>query len=208
MGNKDDWPREKRWKDLYLRSAKLARAKQLGFDYPRTTEKQLVQEEELARTDERLKVLFVCSRNQWRSPTAEQIWRKHPQLLVRSGGTSPNARHKVSVEDIRPKRATIARSSSISTSGGSLRTPRASWSKPTPRPASTKARSTPQIHRSLKTHPRFSRIAWDTGLVAGRNARFAAARAGGPRGGRSRDRSIMSGARKPHNTIDNPSPAE
>ena len=151
MGNKDDWPREKRWKDLYLRSAKLARAKQLGFDYPRTTEKQLVQEEELARTDERLKVLFVCSRNQWRSPTAEQIWRKHPQLLVRSGGTSPNARHKVSVEDIRPKRATIARSSSISTSGGSLRTPRASWSKPTPRPASTKARSTPQIHRSLKT---------------------------------------------------------
>lgn len=100
MGYKDDWPREKRWKDLYLRSAKLARAKQLGFDYPRTTEKHLAQEE-MARSDERLKVLFVCSRNQWRSPTAEQIWRKHPQILVRSGGTSPNARHKVSIEDIR-----------------------------------------------------------------------------------------------------------
>ena len=46
-------------------------------------------------------ILFVCSRNQWRSPTAEQVWRKHPMLSVRSGGTSPNARHKVSVDDIR-----------------------------------------------------------------------------------------------------------
>ncbi|MDQ3058357.1 MAG: phosphotyrosine protein phosphatase [Pseudomonadota bacterium] len=45
-------------------------------------------------------VLFVCSRNQWRSPTAEQIWRKHPALSVRSGGTSPNARHPVSVNDL------------------------------------------------------------------------------------------------------------
>jgi predicted protein tyrosine phosphatase len=45
-------------------------------------------------------VLFVCSRNQWRSPTAEQIWRKHPALSVRSGGTSPNARHPVSANDV------------------------------------------------------------------------------------------------------------
>ncbi len=45
-------------------------------------------------------VLFVCSRNQWRSPTAEQVWRKHPALSVRSGGTSPNARHPVSVNDL------------------------------------------------------------------------------------------------------------
>ncbi|MDZ7938852.1 MAG: phosphotyrosine protein phosphatase [Rhodoferax sp.] len=51
--------------------------------------------------NERLNVLFVCSRNQWRSPTAEQVWRKHPQVAARSAGTSPNARHKVSVEDIR-----------------------------------------------------------------------------------------------------------
>lgn len=49
---------------------------------------------------ERLKLLFVCSRNQWRSPTAEQLWRRHPQLSVRSGGTSPNARHTVSIEDV------------------------------------------------------------------------------------------------------------
>lgn len=86
---------------MYIRSTKLARAKQLGFDYPRITEKQLTQAEEMALTDERMKVLFVCSRNQWRSPTAEQLWRRHPKLAVRSGGTSPNARHPVSIDDVR-----------------------------------------------------------------------------------------------------------
>jgi predicted protein tyrosine phosphatase len=55
----------------------------------------------MPRNAEHLKILFVCSRNQWRSPTAEQIWRRHPQLLVRSGGTSPRARHTVSADDIR-----------------------------------------------------------------------------------------------------------
>ena len=45
-------------------------------------------------------VLFVCSRNQWRSPTAEQVWRRHPQLNVRSGGTSLSARHTVSDADV------------------------------------------------------------------------------------------------------------
>jgi predicted protein tyrosine phosphatase len=45
-------------------------------------------------------VLFICSRNQWRSPTAEQVFRRHPALLVRSAGTSPNARRTVSADDI------------------------------------------------------------------------------------------------------------
>jgi predicted protein tyrosine phosphatase len=45
-------------------------------------------------------VLFICSRNQWRSPTAEQVWRKHPKLNVRSAGTSPHARHPVSIDDV------------------------------------------------------------------------------------------------------------
>ena len=45
-------------------------------------------------------VLFICSRNQWRSPTAEQVFRRHPQLSVRSAGTSPNARRRVSADDI------------------------------------------------------------------------------------------------------------
>ena len=49
---------------------------------------------------DKTRVLFVCSKNQWRSPTAEQIWRKHPQLSVRSGGTSQSARHTVNIEDI------------------------------------------------------------------------------------------------------------
>lgn len=45
-------------------------------------------------------VLFICSRNQWRSPTAEQLWRRHPLVSARSAGTSPNARHRVSIDDI------------------------------------------------------------------------------------------------------------
>jgi predicted protein tyrosine phosphatase len=49
----------------------------------------------------RLNVLFICSRNQWRSPTAENVWRKHPALSVRSAGTSPNARHHVTEQDLR-----------------------------------------------------------------------------------------------------------
>lgn len=45
-------------------------------------------------------VLFICSRNQWRSPTAEQVYRRHPMLSVRSAGTSPTARRTVSVDDL------------------------------------------------------------------------------------------------------------
>ncbi len=101
MSNKDGYPREKRWKDLYTRSIKLARAQQLGIDYPQITDKQLIQEEVMSKLEEKLNVLFICSRNQWRSPTAEQMWRKHPEVSARSAGTSPNARHTVSMEDIR-----------------------------------------------------------------------------------------------------------
>jgi len=45
-------------------------------------------------------VLFVCSRNQWRSPTAEQVWRRQPGISVRSAGTSRNARRTVSADDL------------------------------------------------------------------------------------------------------------
>ncbi len=47
-----------------------------------------------------MNILFICSKNQWRSPTAEQVWRRHPGLSVRSAGTSPNARHPVSSVDL------------------------------------------------------------------------------------------------------------
>ncbi|KNC66999.1 low molecular weight protein tyrosine phosphatase family protein [Pseudoalteromonas ardens] len=45
-------------------------------------------------------MLFVCSRNQWRSPTAEKIWRTHPTVRVRSAGTSPRARRTVTAKDL------------------------------------------------------------------------------------------------------------
>jgi predicted protein tyrosine phosphatase len=48
----------------------------------------------------KVKLLFICSRNQWRSPTAEIVWRKDPRVLTRSAGTSPNAKHSVSLQDI------------------------------------------------------------------------------------------------------------
>ena len=55
----------------------------------------------MSRTETaRTRVLFVCSRNQWRSPTAEEVWRRHPALLVRSAGTSPSARRTVTAEDV------------------------------------------------------------------------------------------------------------
>jgi predicted protein tyrosine phosphatase len=47
-----------------------------------------------------MNILFICSKNQWRSPTAEQVWHRHPGLSVRSAGTSPNARHAVSSADL------------------------------------------------------------------------------------------------------------
>lgn len=46
-------------------------------------------------------ILFVCSRNQWRSPTAERVWREHSHFQTRSAGTSPRAKKTVSPADIR-----------------------------------------------------------------------------------------------------------
>ncbi|AHG21163.1 phosphotyrosine protein phosphatase [Chania multitudinisentens RB-25] len=45
-----------------------------------------------------MNVLFVCSRNQWRSPTAEQIWKRTPGLTTRSAGTSRHAKKTVTPE--------------------------------------------------------------------------------------------------------------
>lgn len=46
-------------------------------------------------------LLFICSRNQWRSPTAESLWRRRAGFEARSAGTSPNARRPVGPADIR-----------------------------------------------------------------------------------------------------------
>ena len=45
-------------------------------------------------------VLFICSRNQWRSPTAEKVFQKKG-YCTRSAGTSPNAKRTVSDTDLR-----------------------------------------------------------------------------------------------------------
>ncbi|WP_284388869.1 low molecular weight protein tyrosine phosphatase family protein [Algimonas ampicilliniresistens] len=45
-------------------------------------------------------ILFVCSRNQWRSPTAERIYRKDDSLNVRSAGVSASAKRRVSERDL------------------------------------------------------------------------------------------------------------
>jgi predicted protein tyrosine phosphatase len=49
----------------------------------------------------RLHVLFICAMNQWRSPTAEHLYRNDPRLQVRSAGVSSNARRRISESDIK-----------------------------------------------------------------------------------------------------------
>ncbi|WP_443936929.1 low molecular weight protein tyrosine phosphatase family protein [Pedobacter sp. MW01-1-1] len=42
-----------------------------------------------------MNVLFVCSRNKWRSLTAEEIYKHFPQHRVKSVGTAESARIKL-----------------------------------------------------------------------------------------------------------------
>ncbi len=42
-----------------------------------------------------MNLLFICSRNKWRSRTAETIFKDRPGFQVRSAGTEPSARIKV-----------------------------------------------------------------------------------------------------------------
>lgn len=41
------------------------------------------------------RLLFICSKNQWRSPTSEKLFKNHPVHQSRSAGTSAKARIKV-----------------------------------------------------------------------------------------------------------------
>jgi predicted protein tyrosine phosphatase len=43
-------------------------------------------------------VLFICSRNQLRSPTAEEVFAKWPGVEVASAGTDPKCKEPVSPE--------------------------------------------------------------------------------------------------------------
>ncbi len=86
---------EKKWRLLYFRSAKAKRAQQLGRIWPHRNW------ETLLRDAEPIRVLFVCSKNKWRSPTAEAVFGKQEGIEARSAGTSRSARRTISVADIR-----------------------------------------------------------------------------------------------------------
>lgn len=45
-------------------------------------------------------ILFVCGKNQWRSPTAERIYKDDKRLEVRSAGMSEKSKHTISSADI------------------------------------------------------------------------------------------------------------
>ncbi|HWY99285.1 MAG TPA: protein tyrosine phosphatase [Bacteroidia bacterium] len=45
-----------------------------------------------------MNILFICSRNQWRSPTAEAIYKGRQDIVVKSAGTEPTARIKLSAK--------------------------------------------------------------------------------------------------------------
>lgn len=47
-----------------------------------------------------MNLLFVCSRNQWRSPTAETIYKNRKDIYVRSAGTEASARIKLNAKTI------------------------------------------------------------------------------------------------------------
>lgn len=48
----------------------------------------------------RSNILFVCSKNQWRSPTAEAIYRGDDRISVRSRGTARSAVQAIRSADI------------------------------------------------------------------------------------------------------------
>ncbi|MES1198058.1 MAG: hypothetical protein ABUL41_02155 [Chitinophagaceae bacterium] len=47
-----------------------------------------------------MNILFVCSRNKWRSTTAEEIYKNRQDHKVKSVGTEPSAKVRVSSKDI------------------------------------------------------------------------------------------------------------
>jgi len=48
----------------------------------------------------KLRVLFVCAMNQWRSPTAEHLYRSDSRLEVRSAGIRKDAKKRLSETDL------------------------------------------------------------------------------------------------------------
>jgi len=42
-----------------------------------------------------IQLLFICSRNKWRSRTAEELYRNLPGYAARSAGTEPGCRQRI-----------------------------------------------------------------------------------------------------------------
>jgi len=59
-----------------------------------------VEESKTMADQEPVNVLFVCSMNQWRSPTAEKIYADNPLVSARSAGTNEGARKAVRSSDL------------------------------------------------------------------------------------------------------------
>ncbi len=47
-----------------------------------------------------MNLLFVCSRNQWRSPTAEAIYKNRQDIQAQSAGTAASARIRLTAKKI------------------------------------------------------------------------------------------------------------
>ncbi|HEX7457368.1 MAG TPA: hypothetical protein VF301_02950 [Ginsengibacter sp.] len=45
-----------------------------------------------------MNILFICSRNKWRSLTAETIYKNMPGIKAKSAGTEPSARIKITAK--------------------------------------------------------------------------------------------------------------
>ena len=82
--------RERKWKHFLQSGKRVTRRGKFEFAHPSMAEEG----------GEVLNVLFVCSMNKWRSRTAEDIYKKHPLLECRSGGTSKKARRRIGSADL------------------------------------------------------------------------------------------------------------
>ncbi|MGJ8671861.1 low molecular weight protein tyrosine phosphatase family protein [Rubritalea sp.] len=49
---------------------------------------------------ETFNILFICGKNQWRSPTAEKIYQNDQRFSVRSAGLSKVAKRHLSAKDL------------------------------------------------------------------------------------------------------------
>ena len=67
---------------------------QFRMKYPRKPQARL-------EDGQAINVLFVCSMNRWRSPTAEKVYEKHDLIHVRSRGTSRKAVRTVGADDLK-----------------------------------------------------------------------------------------------------------